>query len=474
MKKIHYLVTSIAPLFCLSTGAQVKLVGVAETNRYDGTDGIHEKGDQMVSSYVGWNSELGKSIFIVENGIYTFTVGENTVSKPVKEPAVNKSDFYSGGQYTDNDKAIWANNFNLMAGNSGAAYIDGIITTVFSRDYQSTPDEELFAVRKWDAETGNLLTNANDYFHVNTNIESAGMAYNPVDGKVYGLFYLTEQALGSEITNDPDFFVDQDGDATATDAGYALCTIDLQTMKITPVTPGLYYRNFITFAINNDGRAFALTSGGSMGVINDEGKMEDINGNLAGAELCEFDLTTGLILTNAVEATDPETGETYTEYENIYPRMGYASQYRRQSACFAKSNPNIMYWNGYVNSGKGINDWGSWGTLPDKEWVTNEKFDTAIYEIDITTGNCRRVAKVPNRWTFSCMWVDGDDASDGCGLRDYISRTVITGIEDVKTNTAVNAPRQIFNAAGQQVNDMSQKGLYIIKEGTKTNKILVK
>ena len=34
-------------------------------------------------------------------------------------------------------------------------------------------------------------------------------------------------------------------------------------MEVTQVTPGLYYGNYITFAINSEGRAFALTSGGS-------------------------------------------------------------------------------------------------------------------------------------------------------------------------------------------------------------------
>ena len=473
MKKLLLFVAAMAMTAALPIQAQVKIKAVAESNRYDGTDGVHEKGDQMVSDYVGYIN--GKAMFIVENGIYSFNVDADagTVSTPVKDPAGNKSDFYSGGQVTDPDKAAWASNFNLMIGNSGAVYIDGVIATIFSRDYQSTTDEELFAVRKWDAKTGNLLAGANDFFHANTNIESAGMAYNPVDGKVYGLFYLTEQQLRSEITDDPDFFVDEDGDATSTDAGYCICTIDLQTMKITPVTPGLYYYNFITFAINSEGRAFALTSGGSNGAINADGKMEDINGNLSGAQLCEFDLTTGLMQVIEVPAVDEETGEPYVAYENIYPATGYASQYRRQSACFAASNPYKMYWNGYYNSGKGINDNGSWSSLSDKEWITNGKYDTCIYEIDITTGNCRRVAKIPNRWIFSCMWVEGDDSSDGSGLGEYISKTVTSGIDEAKTATT-HAPQQIFNAAGQRVSDMSQKGLYIVKEGNETKKVLVK
>ena len=238
------------------------------------------------------------------------------------------------------------------------------------------------------------------------------MSYNPKDGKVYGLFYLTGNDLPSEITSDPDYFEDQDADMTDGDAGYAICTIDLSTMKVTPITKGLYYYNFITFAINSEGRAFALTSGGSSAPEGEDGKQRDINNNLTGAQLWEFDLTTGLIKNTPVQKTDPETGEIYTDYEPLVGATGYSSQYRRQAACFAKSDPNKMYWVGYYNSGKGINEWGSWGTLPDSEWRTNGKYDTALYEVDITTGEANRLTKVDNRWIFSALWVDGDDCSD--------------------------------------------------------------
>ena len=412
----------IAAALLLSASAlnaqSVKLNGVAQNNR-------HNDGEQMTSQYVGWNSELGKSIFVVENGLYTMTWDGSTLTAPVKEPEVNIADFYSGGQYTDNAKALWANNFNMMFGNSGAVYVNGKIVTVMSRDESSTTDEQLFAVRKWDAKTGDLLST--EYRPKSANLESAGMSYNPVDGKVYGLFYLTEEALSSEITDDPEYFTDED-DADfgreGLDAGYALCTIDLATMKVTPITPGLYYHNFVTFAINSEGRAFALTSGATRGVEDEEGRIHNIEGKLTGAQLCEFDLQTGLMLTKPVERTDVETGETYTAYENIYDEgTGYCSQFRRQSACFSKSNPNIMYWNGFYNSGKGVNEYGSWANLPDREWRTNGKYDTALYAVDITTGKGTRLAKISDRWTFSALWADGDDPSDGTDFDPFANNT---------------------------------------------------
>lgn len=408
MKRIkNTLLTAAALLACLTMSAQtVKLNGVGHNNR-------HDDGEQMVSDYLGWNSELKKAIFIVENGLYTMQWNGTTLTTPVKEPPVEKSEIKG-----NNEKEIWANNFNLMYGNSGAAYINGTIITVTSRDEQSTTDDQLFYVRKWDAKTGVLLSD--ETRSKSDCLESAGMAYNPVDGKVYGLFYLTGKQLPEEITSDPDYFTDQDDDMTDGDAGYCICSVDVRTMKVTPITPGLYYYNFVTFAINSEGRAFALTSGGTSGYEDENGRIRNIDNKLAGAQLCEFDLTTGLMKTRTVEAVDEETGETYTEQVNIYSEgTGYCSQYRRQSACFAKSNPNIMYWNGYYNSGKGINEWGSWGTLPDKEWRTNGKYDTSLYAVDINSGQAVRLANIDDRWTFSCLWVDGDDASDGADVNPF-------------------------------------------------------
>ena len=124
MKKLNYVIMSLAMMVAVTAAAQeIKIKGIGHWNRYD-------DGEQMVSNYVGWNSDLGKAIFIVDQGIYAMTLNGTTLSTPVKEPPVNKADFFSNGQFTDNDKALWANNFNLMVGNSGAAYVDGKQVTV--------------------------------------------------------------------------------------------------------------------------------------------------------------------------------------------------------------------------------------------------------------------------------------------------------------------------------------------------------
>ena len=402
MTKKFTLVALAMLALCLTANADpIKIKGVYNNNRYD------DHADHWYSQYVGWNSALGRAIFVVENGIYAMQVDQNTVSTPVKEPDVVISDFFSNGQFTNNDLALWATNFNLMYGNSGAVNANGVITTVTSRtESEGVDSTNIFAVRHWNAETGDLLNTSNEYYPKNAYLESAGMAVNPVDGKVYGLFYLTDVPLPEEIVNDPDFFGD------SIDSGYAICTIDLESMQVTPITQGLYYENFVTFAINSEGRAFALTSGATAGYEGEDGKMYDINGNLTGAQLYEFDLASGLVV-----ATKGATG--------------YCSQAKRQSACFSMKDPSKMYWNGFYNSGMGYNAYGNWGPLPDSDWKNNGKYDTALYEVDINTGETTRIAKITNRFSFSCMWVVEDDSPvvagdvNGDGLVTSIDITVL-------------------------------------------------
>ena len=393
---------------CLTANADpIKIKGVYNNNRYD------DHADHWYSTYIGWNSNLGKAIFVVENGIYAMLVDGNTVSTPEKEPAVVVSDFYSNGQFTNDAMALWANNFNLMYGNSGAVKAGDRIVTVTSRSGDEVEDSERFAVRKWNAGTGDLLNSPSEYHAKSEWLESAGMCVNPKDNKVYGMFYLTDVRLPDEIINDPDFFGD------SIDSGYAICTIDLDNMEVTPITPGLYYDNFVTFAINNDGRAFAMTAGSTAGYEGEDGKFYDINGNLTGAHVMEFDLATGLLI-------------------NDFGATGYCSQAKRQSACFSKKNPNKMYWNGFVNSGMGYNNYGNWAPLPDNNWLNNGKYDTAFYEVDLTTGETTRIAKINNRFTFSCMWVVEDDepaGADGDVNGDgYVNSADITALYNFLLN----------------------------------------
>ena len=476
MKK-QLLTLGLAALFCLPMSAQdVKLMGVAQSMRTNDNTQLEES-----EGYLGWCQELnggvGAAVFLVRNGIYSMTWDGSTLSTPVHEPNLKKSDVVSGGVWNlENAQAVF--DWNQLYGNSGSVYIDGKLVTIFSRDESSTTDEELFKLRWWDAKTGKKLYDTTAPKSLNA--ENAGLSYNMQDGKVYGLFYLTEAQLPEDITSDPEYFeseADPYQESSGTDAGYCLCEVDLKTMTITPITPGLYYQNFVAFAINSEGRAFGITSGGAAGYVAADGKQYNMDNQLSGAQVYEFDLATGMYYANATHYTD-ESGEDAIDYTPCFqdgtpiPGTGYSSQYRTQSACFAKSNPNMLYWNGYYNSGKGYNDWGSWGSLSDKEWKTNHKFDTCLYGIDITTGECTRLASIPNRFTFSCLWVDGDDCSDGSGLDIVPDEAGISnGITSVNAKAAT--ANEIFNISGQRVN-APQRGINIVKNGSRAVKVITK
>lgn len=476
MKK-QLLTLGLAALFCLPMSAQdVKLMGVAQSMRTNDNTQLEES-----EGYLGWCQELnggvGAAVYLVRTGIYSMTWDGSTLSTPVHEPNLKKSDVVSGGVWNlENAQAVF--DWNQLYGNSGSVYIDGKLVTIFSRDESSTTDEELFKLRWWDAKTGKKLYDTNAPKSLNA--ENAGLSYNMQDGKVYGLFYLTEAQLPEDITSDPEYFeseADPYQESSGTDAGYCLCEVDLKTMTITPITPGLYYQNFVAFAINSEGRAFGITSGGAAGYVAADGKQYNMDNQLSGAQVYEFDLATGMYYANATHYTD-ESGEDAIDYTPCFqdgtpiPGTGYSSQYRTQSACFAKSNPNMLYWNGYYNSGKGYNDWGSWGSLSDKEWKTNHKFDTCLYGIDITTGECTRLASIPNRFTFSCLWVDGDDCSDGSGLDIVPDEAGISdGITSVNANAAT--ANEIFNISGQRVN-APQRGINIVKNGSRAVKVITK
>ena len=416
-KNNRFFILAVMAMMCFNLLAQgLTFRGVYQTSR----DNDYPNG--YYSEYVGWNYTLQKAIFIVQQGLYKMEWdGANGVTMPVKDPEVNKADFYSNGQFTDDAKALWATNFNLMYANSGAIIHNGILTTIMSRtdlDANSgaqvipgatTNDTTRFCVRKWTADHGDLISS--EIRPAWDCLESAGMAVNPKDGKVYGLFHITHKYLPDSILNDPDFFAEENADST--DSGYAICTIDLDKMEISQITPGLYYENYITFAINSEGRAFALTSGGTAASLGDDGRYYDINGDLAGAHLYEFDLNTGLVISDTRS------------------NVGYMSQVRRQAACFSKNDPNKMYWMGYYNSGMGYDSYGNWNPLTDREWKTNGKYDTSLYEVDITTGEGHRIANIDDRYLFAYMWVDGEAEPAPAGLRGDVNNDKDVTIADV-------------------------------------------
>lgn len=383
---------AMASLIAMGATAQsLQLLGVKNTMRYD-------DGEDTKYTYLGWNSQTSKAEFSGDVGLWSLDLNGSKVA--------------SNLVHYD----------NLMYGNSGSLYINGEIYTVMS--HENEDGEMEFVVRTWDAKT--FAKKSEKTYSKSANIESRGMAYNPIDGKVYGLFYLTDVVIEDYEPDQDDIDMGQ-----TTDAGYAICTIDLQTIEIHQITPGVYYENYVTLSCSPDGRLFSMTSSGT---------------------LTEFSPESGLKVARVV-INDEGDAE---EFEYFEP-SGVVSQFKRQAACFDYTTGKL-YWNGYVNSGKGYNDWGSYGPLSDKEWRTNGKYDTALYEIDIETGKAITIDKIPNRIAFSCLWVNGKDASDIVPPSSH--ETSIASTQKVSDGVC-----RVYNSQGMLVTGNTSnlpKGMYII------------
>ncbi len=92
---ITFLLGMVALTAVPITAQTITLKGIGHNNRYD-------DGDQMKSSYLGWNTDLGKAIFLVDNGIYAMTSDGTTVSTPERTPAIVKEEVMA-----DNAKQLW-------------------------------------------------------------------------------------------------------------------------------------------------------------------------------------------------------------------------------------------------------------------------------------------------------------------------------------------------------------------------------
>ena len=406
MKKRFFTIILVTALFgaVQTTVAQnFEFRGVKANARYDDGETTHNE-------YLGWDEEKGQAIFKVDQGLWRLDLTADTV----------------------NSEVIYGD--NLMYGNSGAVYVNDTIVTVYSRESEDDATQMEFKVRWWKASTGEKLREQT--FPKSANLESRGMSYNPIDGKVYGLFYFTDVALPV-----PDEELDPEDlqEGYTTDAGYALATVDLNTMTLTQITPGIYYDNFVTLACAPDGRIFSMTSSGT---------------------LVEFDRATGLILTKTVENEQGELVEV-----NKYDHSGVVSQFKRQAACFDFTTGK-KYWNGFVNSGMGYNEWGSYGPLSDKEWRTNGKYDTALYEVSIEDGKATRLSGIVNRLSLTCMWMPGRDASETTAIKSVSSSS--TGIVKVYTQNG------LLVYSGPTTGMHLQQGLYIMKDGDTTRKIVIK
>ena len=146
MKKLYLSAMAMAAMVCMTAAAQdVKIKGIGHNKRDNDNNQMES---QWLGSLYDENGNYIKTAFIVDQGIYAMNFDGSTLTSPVKEPAVNKNDIVQNGK-VDSEKGLWANNFNLMVGNSGAAYVNGKLVTVFSRDEQSTVRSAHMGCHHW-------------------------------------------------------------------------------------------------------------------------------------------------------------------------------------------------------------------------------------------------------------------------------------------------------------------------------------
>ena len=154
MKKRFFTIILVTALFgaVQTTVAQnFEFRGVKANARYDDGETTHNE-------YLGWDEEKGQAIFKVDQGLWRLDLTADTV----------------------NSEVIYGD--NLMYGNSGAVYVNDTIVTVYSRESEDDATQMEFKVRWWKASTGEKLREQT--FPKSANLESRGMSYNPIDGKV--------------------------------------------------------------------------------------------------------------------------------------------------------------------------------------------------------------------------------------------------------------------------------------------------
>lgn len=113
------LAISLCTTAIVAVAQTVQFYGVKNTMRYD-------DGDDTKYEYLGWNAETGKAEFRGDVGLWSLDMNDSSL------------------------KSNLVHYDNLMYGNSGSLYIDGIIYTVMSHEDPDADESGVmeFVVRK--------------------------------------------------------------------------------------------------------------------------------------------------------------------------------------------------------------------------------------------------------------------------------------------------------------------------------------
>ena len=216
-----------------------------------------------------------------------------------------------------------------------------------------------FIVRAWDV--NDWTVKSNQTIKASANLEARDMCYDPIADKIYGVF---------QISN---------GSGDDANAGYKLCTLDVKTMSITPITPLYFQQIFVALAVSPEGRLYGI----------------DTSGNFY-----EFDLRTGV--------------------PSQIGNVGFTTQSRRQSATFDQRTGK-MYWWAYMYS--------EYDDARVKRTLRTGLYDTGIYEVDPTTGKATLIHKMEARDQITGLYVLGGDVK-----QEYDLKIELTVPEQIKVN----------------------------------------
>ena len=267
---------------------------------------------------------------------------------------------------------------HLCFANAGGVYTGDAFYCFYQHEvgWEDNMDGEMgsesweILVRKFNLETGTYTVVGRSRY------QPTDLCYDPLYDRVYGIFYISS------------------GDET----GYKLCTIDMQTLDITPISR-------TAMAIGAEMRCLAINSKGELYGI-------DASGNVA-------------------RISSEDGAITYIG------NVGFRTQRDMMSATF-DLRTDKLYWVGFCNNGKveGATGAGTNETLS----VAEGGKDTGVYIIDTETGNATLVGKtnfVDVSYTY-----DDNGTITGATTAQY-GKLQMTGLYVVDSFTKKNVDQKI-------------------------------
>lgn len=240
---------------------------------------------------------------------------------------------------------------HVLYGDAGAVYCDSVFYTFHqheSSDYTSEESTYSIVVRGWSTKDWSKLSEQE--FPSNSGLNATDMCYDPIDDRIYGIFNMIQ----------------------GSDNGYRLGTLDVKTMKVTPISKNNMDMEIRALAVSPEGVLYGIASSGDFYRIDKMSGIPTLIGN-----------------------------------------VGFKTQRKRMSATFDQRTGRL-YWLGFKNSG--IDE-----STRKNLTISQGREDTGLFEIDLTTGKATLLADMPNKEVVVGAWIDGGDVKQSYDLKVELS-----------------------------------------------------